>query len=254
MKKFMCIFLAVIMLLSMAACGGETAQPTEAAVESGSTAIYTVTVETAGGMMLPGLDVFIYADDTLADLKKFGQTDENGQISFELAEGGNYAVVLSGVAKGYDVAESYAFDGKNARITLTSSLIKDESLSGATLGLGDVMYDFSVLTPDGETVSLSQMLSEKKMVLINFWYTTCTYCVAEFPFMEEAYQMYSEDVGIIALNPFEEDAAIKSFQTDMGLSFPMAKCQSAWSATFGISGYPHRTRLCRKAKKTAKSI
>jgi uncharacterized lipoprotein len=63
MKKFMCIFLAVIMLLSMAACGGETAQPTEAAAESGSTAIYTVTVETAGGMMLPGLDVFIYADD-----------------------------------------------------------------------------------------------------------------------------------------------------------------------------------------------
>ena len=234
----MCIFLAALMLLSMAACGGETAQPTEAAAESGSTAVFTVTVETAGGMMMPGLDVFVYADDTLADLKKFGQTDENGQISFELAEGGNYAVVLSGVPKGYEVADSYAFDGKTARITLTSALIKDESLSGATLGLGDVMYDFSVLTPDGETVSLSQMLNEKKMVLINFWYTTCTYCVAEFPFMEEAYQMYSDDVGIIALNPFEEDAAIKSFQTDMGLSFPMAKCQSAWSSTFGISGYP----------------
>ena len=238
MKKIMCIFLAVIMLLSMAACGGNSAQPTEAAAESGSTAIYTVTVETAGGMTLPGLDVFVYADDTLADLKKFGQTDENGQISFELAEGGDYAIVLSRVAKGYEVADSYAFNGKNARITLTSSLIKDESLSGATLGLGDVMYDFSVLTPDGETVSLSQMLSEKDMVLINFWYTTCTYCVAEFPFMEEAYQMYSEDVGIIALNPFEEDAAIKGFQIDMGLSFPMAKCQSAWAATFGISGYP----------------
>ena len=237
MKRMLCFFLIVAMLCSMAACGGETAQPTEAAV-SEKTAIYTVTVETAGGMMLPGLDVYIYADNTLSDLKKFGQTDENGQISFELPESDSYAVTLSGVAKGYDVAESYAFKGNSARITLTSSLIKDESLSGATLGLGDVMYDFNVLTPDGETVSLSAMLSEKKMVLINFWYTTCTYCVAEFPFMEEAYQMYSDDVGIIALNPFEEDAAVKSFQIDMGLSFPMAKCQAAWASTFGVSGYP----------------
>lgn len=238
MKKMVCLLLVAVMLCSMAACGGEAAQPTETVADSGSTAVYTVTVVTAGGMILPALDVYIYADNTLSDLKKFGQTDENGQISFELAESDSYAVVLSGVPKGYEVADSYAFNGRNALITLTSSLVKDESLSGATLGLGDVMYDFNVLTPAGETVSLSQLLSQKKMVLLNFWYTTCTYCVAEFPYMEEAYQMYSDDVGIIALNPFEEDMAIQSFQAEMGLSFPMAKCQSAWAATFGISGYP----------------
>lgn len=239
MKRFFSLILIAAMLCSMAACGGSepAEQPTEAAVSS-ETAIYTVTVETAGGMMLPGLDVYIYADNTLADLKKFGQTDENGQISFELPKSDSYAVTLSGVAKGYELAESYAFSGNSARITLTSALIKDESLSGATLGLGDVMYDFNVLTPDGETVSLSQMLSEKKMVLLNFWYTTCTWCVTEFPFMEAAYQTYGEDAGIIALDPFDEDAAIKSFQTDMGLTFPMAKCPSAWSSTFGVSGYP----------------
>ena len=45
-----------------------------------------------------------------------------------------------------------------------------------------------------------KMLEEKDMVLINFWYTTCTYCVAEFPFMEEAYQMYKDQVGIIAVD------------------------------------------------------
>ena len=237
-KRTVCLFLTAVMLLMMTACGGGESQATEAAVESGATSIYTVTVETAGGMVMPGLDVYIYADNTLADLKKFGQTDENGQISFELPESGAYAVTLSGVPKGYELAESYAFSGNSARITLTSSLIEGESLSGATLGLGDVMYDFNVLMPDGETVSLSEMLSEKKMVLINFWYTTCTYCVAEFPFMEEAYQMYGDDVGIIALNPFDEEAAIASFQADMGLTFPMAKCQSAWSSTFNVSGYP----------------
>ena len=237
-KRIACLFLATVMLLSMAACGGKPAEPADVATESNTTAIYTVTVQTAGGMAMAGLDVYVYADHTLADLKKFGQTDENGQISFELPESDSYAVALSGVPKGYELADSYAFSGNTARISLTSALIKDESLSGATLGLGDVMYDFNVLTPDGEMISLSEMLNEKKMVLLNFWYTTCTYCVAEFPFMEEAYQMYSDDVGIIALNPFEEDAAIKAFQADMGLSFPMAKCQSAWASTFNVSGYP----------------
>lgn len=238
MKRVISLLLIAVLLLSMTACGGDTVENTEAAAENASTAVYTVTVETAGGMTLPGLDVYIYADDSLADLKKYGQTDENGQISFELEESDAYAVALSGVPKGYALEDSYAFSGNSARITLTSSLIADEGLSSATLGLGDVMYDFSVVTPEGETVKLSEMLSEKKMVLINFWYTTCTYCVAEFPFMEEAYQMYSEDVGIVALNPFEEDAAIQSFKAEMGLSFPMAKCQASWANAFSVSGYP----------------
>lgn len=238
MKKIVSLLLIAVMLLSMTACGGETAETTEAAAENAANAVYTVTVETAGGMALPGLDVYVYADSTLADLKKFGQTDENGQVNFELPESDAYAVALSGTAKGYEVADSYAFSGNTARITLNSSLITDESLSAATLGLGDVMYDFSVLTPGGETVNLSDMLSEKDMVLINFWYTTCTYCVAEFPYMEEAYQMYGEDVGIIALNPFNEDAEIATFQADMGLTFPMAKCQASWANAFSVSGYP----------------
>ena len=68
MKRVLSLLLIVAMLCSMAACGGEPAeQPTEAAVST-ETAIYTVTVETAGGMMMPGLDVYIYADNTLSEL------------------------------------------------------------------------------------------------------------------------------------------------------------------------------------------
>ena len=91
-------------------------------------------------------------------------------------------------------------------------LITNEDLSSAQLKLGDVMYDFSVTTPDGEKITLSKLLQEKKMVLLNFWYTTCSWCVTEFPYMEQAYQQYKDDVAIIGLNPLgETDAAIKAF-------------------------------------------
>lgn len=241
-KRFLSIILVFTMVLSMAAamagCGkdGDTEESTMN--ENAADGTYSVTVKTKGGMAMASVDVYIYADNTLTDLKQYGETDEDGYVSFQLPESSDYAIAISGVPKGYEVEPSYSFSGNSASIELTSSLVAGENLAGATLGVGDVMYDFSVTTPSGETVTLSQMLSEKKMVLLNFWYTTCTYCVAEFPYMEEAYQQYIDDVGIIAVNPFEEDGAVSSFQQQYGLTFTMAKCPSSWSATFGISGYP----------------
>ena len=118
-KKLLSLVLAVAMVFAMAGCsGGDTTEPTEQSDSTGEAAVstYTVSLQTAGGMALPGIDVYIYADETLADMKDFGQTDENGRVSFQLAEGVDYAISLSGVAKGYDVQSSYAFSGKNAEI------------------------------------------------------------------------------------------------------------------------------------------
>lgn len=231
----LCFPLLLLYLLTLAACG---TAPAAAPAETIAAETYTVTVKSAGGMALPDVDIYIYEDDTLSNLKQYGKTDESGQFAVTMGKGDTYAVTISGTPQGYDVEETYPFSGNTANITLASSVITGESLSGAALGVGDVMYDFTVTTPGGEAVTLSEMLAEKEMVLLNFWYTTCTWCVKEFPFMEEAYAAYSDKVGIIALNPLEEDAAIASFQEAYGLSFPMAKCPAAWANTFGISGYP----------------
>ena len=238
MKKLMSALLVVAMVLSMVACGGnETPAQTESVV-TGETATYTVSVETAGGMSMEGVDVYIYADNTLADLKQYGETNADGMVTFTMEKSSDYAVVVSGAPKGYAVESSYAFNGTSAAITLTSSLIQDESLSGAALGLGDIMYDFTIKTAAGENVTLSDMLAEKDMVLLNFFFTTCGPCANEFPYMEEAYQMYKDDVAVIALDPLEQDEAVAGYQATMGLTFPMAACPAAWSSTFSITGYP----------------
>lgn len=244
-KRLTALALALSLLATMAACGGPAADPTEPSVTEPTSApavskgTYTVSVTSQGGIALPGIDVYVYADEAMTDLAASGATDEKGSVSLELPKDGSYVIELDSVPAGYAVEESYRFTANAAMIVLSSSLIKDENLSGASLGVGDVMYDFSVTTPANETVTLSEMLSEKKMVVLNFWYTTCTYCVAEFPFMQQAYDQYADDVGIIALNPGMDDAtSISLFQSQHGLTFPMAECPAAWSATFGISGYP----------------
>ena len=237
MKRIFSLLLVMAMMLSMAACAGnEASVETEAA--AGETGTYTVSVKTAGGMKMEGVDVYIYADNTLADLKQYGETDAEGVATFSMEKSSDYAIVLSGAPDGYAVDASYAFTGNSAAITLTSSLIQGESLSGATLGLGDIMYDFSVMTAGGENITLSELLAEKDMVLLNFFFTTCGPCANEFPYMEEAYQMYKDDVAVVALDPLEQDEAVAGYQASMGLTFPMAACPAAWSATFSIAGYP----------------
>ncbi len=242
MKKIFALILAVATVFSMcavlSACDNKTDTDSTGSAEAGT---YTVNVKSVGGLPLKGVAVSVYADDTLTDMKGYAETDENGKATIELPGGSNYAIVLSSAPKGYAVEKSYSFNGNTADIKLTSSLITDTSLGEVTLGLGDVMHDFTVTTPDGTKVTLSEMLAEKKMVLLNFWYTSCSWCVTEFPYMEEAYQMYKDDVGIVAVDPLgETDAAIAAFPANynLNLSFPLAGCPTTWANTFGIQGYP----------------
>ena len=238
LKRVLSALLVLVMLLSMAACkkNEDVADGPEAV--TGENVRYSVNVHSKGGMPLEGIDVYVYADAAMQDMKGFAETNAEGKAEFNIPQYDGYVIVLSGAPKGYAVDASYSFSGNNANIALTSALVEGENLSGATLGLGDVMYDFSVMAADGTNVTLSEMLAEKDMVLINFFYTTCGPCVNEFPYMEEAYQMYKDNVGIIALDPLDDNNTVAAFQQSMGLTFPMASVQATWSQTFNVQGYP----------------
>lgn len=241
-KKLFAAILAVTVCLCLCvALGACNKQETSVATGNGETATYTVTVKSAGGMPLEKVAVSVYSDKSMSDLKGYDETDEKGIATIELEGGINYAVSLSGCPKGYQVEDSYSLSGTSTEIVLTSSVVQGESLGDTTLGLGDIMYDFTVTTPDGTKITLSDLLKDKKMVLLNFWYTSCSWCVTEFPYMEEAYQLYKDDVAIVAVDPLgETDDAIKAFPTNynLELSFPLAGCPTTWANTFEITGYP----------------
>ncbi len=215
--------------------GGNSKTPT------GEATAYSVSIKTIGGMPLSEIDVYVYLDDSLEDMQDYAKTDEEGKVTFNLPKYDKYAIVLSGVATGYDVEEYYAFDGENCDITLTSALITGEDISTAQLKLGDVMYDFTVSKLDGTEFTLSEVLKEKKLVMLNFWYSTCGPCVSEFPIISDVYETYKDDVEIVALNNLIMDQTVenvKAFQNTTNLPFVVATCPSSWSNTFSISGYP----------------
>lgn len=246
-KRFMSAILAVAVVLSMGAilgaCGNRNGATDPTGGEGGPAGekkTYTVTVRSAGGMVLPNVGVSVYADSTKTDMKDHRNTDADGKATFQLPESDSYAIELSGLPKGYQVQDSYSFTGGVALISVKSALVAGESLSGASLKLGDVMYDFTVTTTDGTQLTLSEAMEGKKMALLNFWFSTCGPCANEFPYLDEAYQMYQDDVAVIALNSYaaDNDITVKQYKDSMGLSIPMAKCGNNWLSAFGTSNYP----------------
>ena len=130
--------------------------------------------------------------------------------------------------------------------------------------LGDLMYDFTVVDTDGNELVLYELLEDYKAVVLNFWYTTCSACFYEFPYMVEAYgstyetstgetRKYSDDVAIVGINPgFAGDGdtmdEIRDFKKTQGLNFFVAMdydfdtsnltIDAALTTMFGITGYP----------------
>ena len=106
--------------------------------------------------------------------------------------------------------------------------------------LGDSMEDFTVTTYDDQTITLSEVLKEKDMVLINIWATWCGPCRSEFPYMEQAYKPYQDRIEIIALSsePTDTKDVLTAFANEMGLTFKVGQDTPDLAAKFGVTGIP----------------
>lgn len=223
---------------SSAESSQESTNESETVVVPNGKTEYTVSVKTIGGRPVEALTFHIYVED---DLISYGVTDENGIGTVNLTAGENYTIELSNTnLEGYIVEERYSFDGTSADIVLTSSVIEDENLVGVSYKVGDIMHDFTITTIDGNKFNLAETLKNKKGVLINFWYSTCSPCINEFPYLVEAYEQYKDDIEVIALNNYmpDNENAVKNFAESMGLTFHVAKDFSKLGQAFGIQYYP----------------
>lgn len=87
--------------------------------------------------------------------------------------------------------------------------------------------DFTLLGRDGEEISLSDY--KGKITFLNFWATTCPYCIDEMPDLEEFYNKHKEegDVALVGVNmtkTWEKQSkeSLVQWLDDQGLTFPVA--------------------------------
>lgn len=87
---------------------------------------------------------------------------------------------------------------------------------------GFLAPDFSLETPTGEKISLSQMRGQA--VLVNIWATWCPPCREEMPTIQKYYEQYKEQgFVVLGINSTVQDNPLDvvPFVNQYGLTFPI---------------------------------
>ncbi len=206
---------------------------------------YTVTVQSEGGMPLSDIGVFVYADEAHTDLVWAGHTDDKGVTAFTATEATYYAV-LKEVPAWYTAEENYVCAEVQTVIALKASL-QEGGIADHSMSLGDMMCDFTVTAGDTSATSstpateytLSELLKTKKAVVLNFWFEGCGPCRAEFPYLENAYKQYADDIEVLAVNPYDGTAqSVMTYAANLGLTFPVVKGGEEWQSFLNLTSYP----------------
>lgn len=205
-------------------------------------AVRTITIQVKDSKNNPvdGVTVALYIGGNL-DQYAGSQTSRSGKVSFTLQNHtGSYKLVLTQVPEGYKPQkDNYTYRSDSGSVVLDIvPVIRPDDHSKAAYRVGSVMGDFTVTDVGGQQYQLSRLLGEKRLVILNFWYYTCVPCKAEFPYFESVYQRYGDEIEILALNHFDSDSIIRQLQSEMGLSFPMARERLGMQQGFGIPSYP----------------
>ena len=214
---------------------------------------YTITVVSKGGLKFSGLPVYIYEyeDGALGEIIAFSATDAEGKAVIQLPENGTYAAKIDiGLPDGYNAQSFYPILNEDFTIEVSSSLLPArEDLVGVTYTAGSVMHDFTVTDIEGNNITLSEIFKEKSAVLLNFWYVNCSACQMEFPYLENAYEKYSDDVAVIALNPphagQDNLLSIQQFVAEYELTFDVAQDTLDLYSTFNVEYYPTSVMIDR---------
>ncbi len=98
--------------------------------------------------------------------------------------------------------------------------------------------DFTLQTLDGKSVSLSELRG--KVVLVNFWATTCHPCEAEMPTMERVYeQEKGKGFVVLAVTAEPSAEAVRAFVQKYGITFTVLLDRNAKvSREYRVYGTP----------------
>ncbi len=211
---------------------------------------YTVTIKSMAGRPVKATAYIMNASTD--DLKAYIATDETTGSGSKEVEEGSYYIEIGSLPEGYVAEAKYYFQksisgGYFANIVLNTQVVTG---SHKNYSLGDVMKDFTVSTVGGGTFTLSEALEEKDGVLLNFFYTTCSPCISEFPYLNEAAGMYSEDIAVICVDTNGDTfTQVETFYqtTDGGplTNLQMGIYDPSLFAAFGTAGYPTSVMIDR---------
>lgn len=201
-------------------------------IQVSTTTSYTVQVQTESGLPQQGVLVWVYEDEAQEKLLYAITTDANGMIAFVGKTGSTFYLTLTNVDETLAVQEVYTTEGENSVLSL------EEATATPGYGLGDLVEDFSVTDIDSVTYTLQELLQQKSAVILTFWRTDSPEYIQTLKALQQVYEVYGDQVAILALNPEEGlELELQFYQSLYGLTYPLAKCEPELAQSMGVVSF-----------------
>ncbi|MFH1245386.1 MAG: TlpA disulfide reductase family protein [Candidatus Omnitrophota bacterium] len=108
-----------------------------------------------------------------------------------------------------------------AVVMLAVTLYTCSRANGQVKNIPAKAVDFTLETLDGNSIVLSEVLKEKKVILI-FWASWCVYCKQELVEVEKFYTENKDKVEVIAVNLQDSNAKAAKAIEGKNISYPVA--------------------------------
>jgi len=144
------------------------------------------------------------------------------------------------------------------RFTPPATARLDTGAESRMIALGNAGPDFSLPTPDGNTLNLENFRQGKKAVLINFWFVSCLPCRAEFQLFQKLHnELKNDGFDIVAINGLDDANKVKRFLREQAITFPVVLAKDMTPgviSSYKIETYPSTYLLNSEGRIVYRSV
>ena len=103
--------------------------------------------------------------------------------------------------------------------------------------VGQKAPNFKVIDINGNKIDSNKLRG--KVIVLNFWFTSCMPCISEIPALNRVYERYQNNSNVVFVAiTFNRTKLVKRFLSHTPMKYTVVPFENPTCTKFGVSGFP----------------